>query len=65
MVESLATRAAGLEGDAAAQARLAEVQAKVVVPLDAAISEFRDVEVPPPNIRSGAGLNPLYARPAI
>lgn len=45
MVEVLATRAAGLKsGDA--QARLAEVRPKVIVPWDAAVSEFYDVEVP-------------------
>jgi GH24 family phage-related lysozyme (muramidase) len=45
MVEVLATRAAGITGDNA-QARLAELRPQIVVPWEAAISEFNDVEVP-------------------
>lgn len=45
MVEVLAMRAAGLTGDAA-QARLAELRPQIVVPWDAALGEFYDVEVP-------------------
>ena len=45
MIEILATRCAGLKG-ANAQNRLAEVKSKIVVPWEAAISEFYEVEVP-------------------
>lgn len=45
MIDILATRAAGLKGQAAA-ARLPSVQPLVSVPWEAAISEFYDVEVP-------------------
>jgi hypothetical protein len=45
MIEVLASRCAGLKGQAA-QDRLAEVRPKVVVPWAAAIGEFYDVEVP-------------------
>ena len=45
MVEVLAHRAAGLTGDNA-QARLAELKPQILVPWEAAISEFNDVEAP-------------------
>ncbi len=45
MVEVLATRCAKLTGSAA-QERLAEVRPKIIVPWDAALAEFYDVEVP-------------------
>lgn len=45
MIEVLATRAAGLTGNAA-QSRLGELRSQILVPWEAAISEFNEVEIP-------------------